>query len=65
MPHIEVRPDANTMLKALNIHPDPSTIRNAVVDLTKILGWKGFTIVYESGELIVQNFFTIYLKYNF
>lgn len=57
MPHIEVRPDSNTMLKSLNIHPDPSAIRNAVLDLIKILDWKGFTIIYESGKVTLQNMY--------
>lgn len=50
MPHIEVRPDAQPDVRSLNIHPDPGTIRNALIDLVKIFDWEGFTIIYESGD---------------
>lgn len=49
MPHIEVRPDAQAEIRSLNIHPDPATIRKALIDLVKIFDWEGFTIIYESG----------------
>uniref|UniRef100_A0A336MCA3 CSON013411 protein n=1 Tax=Culicoides sonorensis TaxID=179676 RepID=A0A336MCA3_CULSO len=49
MPHIEVRPDPEPEIRSLNIHPDPATIRSALIDLVKIFDWQGFTIIYESG----------------
>lgn len=49
MPHIEMRPDSEYEVRSLNIHPDPTTIRNALIDLVKIFDWEGFTIIYESG----------------
>lgn len=50
MPHIEVRPDSQSEIRSLNIHPDPETIRNVLIDLVKVFEWEGFTILYESGK---------------
>ena len=49
MPLIETRWNMETVLPALNLHPHPSVMNHALVDLVKAFDWKDFTILFESG----------------
>lgn len=50
IPYIDVKWDADTKPPVINMHPHPDAVAQIFVDLIKAWDWKGFTIIYESGE---------------
>lgn len=50
LPYIDVKWDADTKPPVINMHPHPDAVAQVFVDLIKAWDWKGFTIIYESGE---------------
>lgn len=52
IPYIDVKWDSNTRLPVINMHPHPDALAHVFIDLIKASGWKGFTIIYESGMSI-------------
>lgn len=50
IPFIDLRYDAATQPPVINVHPHPDTLAQIFVDLIRAYEWKGFTILYETGE---------------
>lgn len=50
IPYIDVKWDADTRPPVINMHPHPDAVAQVFVDLITAWDWKGFTIIYESGE---------------
>lgn len=51
IPFVDVRWDSETKPPVINMQPHPYEQAKIIVDLIKMWGWKGFTILYESGKL--------------
>ncbi|XP_011503888.1 PREDICTED: glutamate receptor ionotropic, kainate 1-like, partial [Ceratosolen solmsi marchali] len=56
IPHLETRWDFRLKREGclVNLYPHPSTLSKAYVHLVKSLGWKSFTIIYETNEGLVR-----------
>lgn len=50
IPYVDFRWDANTKPPVINMMPHPDAMARVFVDLVRAWKWKGFTILYESGE---------------
>lgn len=50
IPFIDVRWDADTKPPVINMQPHPDALAAVFVDLVRAWNWKGFTILYESGN---------------
>lgn len=50
IPYVDFRWDADTKPPVINMQLHPDTLALVFVDLVKAWNWKGFTILYESGE---------------
>lgn len=50
IPYVDFRWDANTKPPVINMLPHPDAMARVFVDLVRAWKWKGFTILYESGE---------------
>lgn len=55
-PLVETRPNYNEQASpfTLNIHPHPSTMGKAYVDLLLAMGWKSFVILFESEDSLIR-----------
>lgn len=51
IPYIDVKWDADTKPPVINMHPHPDVMMYVFIDIIKKFEWKGFTIVYESGNV--------------
>ncbi|XP_055852897.1 glutamate receptor ionotropic, kainate 2-like isoform X2 [Episyrphus balteatus] len=52
MPFMDTRWDFSTQLPTINLHPHPTQIAVVLRDIVTTLGWRGFTILYETGEYL-------------
>lgn len=50
IPYVDFRWDADTKPPVINMLPHPDAMANLFVELVRSFQWKGFTILYESGE---------------
>lgn len=56
IPHLETRWDYRLRRESclVNLHPHPSMLSRAYVDIVRAWGWKSFTIIYETNEGLVR-----------
>ncbi|XP_055907336.1 glutamate receptor ionotropic, kainate 2-like isoform X2 [Eupeodes corollae] len=52
LPFMDTRWDFSVQLPTINLHPHPTQLAVALRDLVITLGWRGFTILYETGEYL-------------
>lgn len=52
MPFMDTRWDFSTELPTINLHPHPTQLAVILRDTVTTLGWRGFTILYETGEYL-------------
>ncbi|XP_055904035.1 glutamate receptor ionotropic, kainate 2 isoform X1 [Eupeodes corollae] len=52
MPFMDTRWDFSTQLPTINLHPHPTQLAVVLRDIVTTLGWRGFTILYETGEYL-------------
>lgn len=55
LPFIDTRWDFGDQLSTINLHPHPSQMAVALLDVVTTLGWESFTIIYESGKIGNEN----------